>query len=154
MGFEESVPGVTLNVDLLCDFLEKDTDTLDSLPVWADLESGGSILDFDGQGYALHAIDPGITIAKGWVFYRISESADNLDYNGDTLLTSQILVRNPQLTCNTTIMATASSLPGQNPVVVTDGLTGGVFLASEFQALVDFNDDGDIDDLVPRWFRF
>lgn len=154
MGFQESVPGITLNVELLCDFLEKDTDTLDILPVWADLEGGGSILDFDGQGYALHAVDPGITIANGWVFYRVSESADNRDYNGDGAMTSQILVRNPQLTCNTTIMATASSLPGQNPVVVTDGVTGGVFIASEFQAQVDFNDDGDIDDLVPRWFRF
>jgi hypothetical protein len=155
LAFQEEVGGVTLNVDLLCDFVTKDADAIDSLPVWADLAGGTPILDFDGQGYALHEVDPGITVAKGWAFYRVSESADNRDYNGDGFKTSVILVRNPLLTCDTTLMATASSLPGsENPVVVTDGVNGGVFIASEFEAQVDFNGDGDMNDLVPRWFRF
>ncbi|MCI0636428.1 MAG: hypothetical protein L0206_21300 [Actinobacteria bacterium] len=155
MAFQESVTGDTLNVDLFCDFVTKDADATDSLPVWADFEGGGfPILDFDGQGYAILEADPGIVIANGWVFYRVSEAADNFDYNNDSDENDVILFRNPQTTCATFAMATASTLAGTNPVVETDGLTGCVFMTSEFQAGLDMNEDGDTNDLVPRWFPF
>jgi len=154
LAFQESVPGVTLNVDFLCDLLTKDADATDSLPVWADFEGGLPILDFDGQGYAILEADPGIVISNGWVFYRVSESADNFDYNNDSDENDVILFRNPQTTCSTHAMATASTLPGDNPVVETDGVTGCVFMTSEFQAGIDMNEDGDTNDLIPRWFTF
>lgn len=154
MGFQESVIGVTLNVDFFCDEVTKDTDATDSLPVWADFEGSGPTFDFDGQGYALLEADPGIVIANGWVFYRVSENADDFDYNTDGDENDVILFRNPQTSCSTVAMATASTLPGTNPVVETDGITGCVFMTSEFQAGVDLNEDGDTNDLVPRWFTF
>ncbi len=155
LGFQESVPGVTLNVDLFCDFVSKDADATDSLPVWADFEGGLPIFDFDGQGYAILEADPGIVIRNGWAFYRVSEAADNFDYNNDGDENDMILFRNPQTTCATFAMATASTLPGaDNPVVETDGLTGCAFITSEFQASLDMNGDGDTNDLIPRWFTF
>ncbi len=154
LAFQESVPGQSLNIDLFCDLVTKDADTTDVLPVWGDLEGGAPILDFDGQGYALLETDPGIVIAKGWVFYRVSESADNFDYNQDGDENDVILFRNPETTCSTTAMATASALPGTTPVVETDGFTGCAFISSEFQAGVDLNGDGDTNDLVTRWFVF
>ena len=97
----------------------------------------GPVLDFDGQGYALHETDPGVVQAKGWAFYRVSEANDATDYNNDGDTGDVILFRNPQTQCNTFAMGTSSSLPGNNPAVVTDAIKGGVFLASEFQAEVD-----------------
>ena len=122
--------------------MTKDTDATDSLPVWADFEGSAPTFDFDGQGYALLEADPGIVIANGWVFYRVSENADNFDYNTDGDENDVILFRNPQTSCSTVAMATASTLPGTNPVVETDGITGCVFMTSEFQAGVDLNEDG------------
>ncbi|MEM7308496.1 MAG: hypothetical protein AAF682_17575 [Planctomycetota bacterium] len=153
MALMEETFGISVNVDLFCDFEEKDTDAIDSLPIWADFESG-PILDFDGQGYALLESDPGIVQARGFVFFRVSESADAFDYNNDGDTNDVILMRNPQAQCSTVAMATASSLGGDNPVIVTDGAQGAVFISSEFQAGEDFNGDGDVNDLVPRYFVF
>ena len=153
LAWMEEVHGFTLNVDLFCDFFEKDADAADSLPIWADV-TGGGVLDFDGQGYALVENDPGIVLARGFAFYRVSEASDNQDYNNDGDMSDAILFRNPQTQCATVAMGTASSLGGVNPVIVTDAVKGAVYLASEFQAGIDFNGDGDMNDLVPRWFVF
>ena len=153
LAFMEEVAGFTLNVDLFCDFFEKDPDAADSLPIWADI-TGGGVLDFDGQGYALQESDPGIVQARGFAFYRVSEASDDQDYNNDGDKNDAILFRNPQTQCSTVAMGTASSLTGVNPVIVTDAVKGAVYLASEFQAGIDFNGDGDSNDLVPRWFVF
>jgi hypothetical protein len=48
-------------------------------------------------------------------------------------------------------MATASSIAGQ--VIVTDGQFSAAFLSSELDAGIDFNADGDMTDIVVRWFR-
>ena len=155
LALMEEVFGFTVNVDLFCDEVDggKDADAADSLPIWADFESG-PVLDFDGQGYAIVESDPGLVQARGFAFYRVSETADNFDYNQDGDLNDAILFRNPQTQCATVAMATASLLAGDNPVIVTDGVNGAVFLASEFAADLDFNGDGDLNDLVPRYFLF
>lgn len=156
MTFLEEVPGTnpnvgSLNTNLDCALVAKDSDKIDALPVWADFESGPT-LDFDGMGYAVDLANAGIELADGFAFFRVSESADNRDYNGDGDKNDVVLFRNPLTTCGPVPMATSSLVAGQ--VITTDRLRGAAFLSSETQAGVDFNGDGDTGDLVVRYFRF
>jgi hypothetical protein len=158
IAFQERVPcanpGIaTLNVNLFCNFFVKDTDSLDSLPVWADLPSVpgyGRVLDFDGVGYAIDAADAGLVVARGFAFFRVNEAADSRDYNNDGVANDFVLFRNPLTACTPVPMATSSNIDG--PVIFTDGVRGAAFLSSELQAGLDFNGDGDQDDLVIRYF--
>jgi hypothetical protein len=155
--FLEEVPGETnanvgsLNTNLDCDLVLKDSDKTDGLPVWADFE-GGPTLDFDGVGYAVHQTNAGIEIAAGFVFFRVSEADDARDYNGDNQMNDVVLFRNPLTSCNPAPLGTASLVPG--PVLITDRVAGGAFFTDEAMAGVDLNADGDMGDVVLRYFRF
>lgn len=158
IAFQERVPcanpGIaTLNVNLSCNFFMKDSDSLDSLPIWADLPSApgfGRVLDFDGVGYAIDAADAGLVVARGFAFFRVNEAADSRDYNNDGVANDFVLFRNPLTACTPVPMATSSNVDG--PVIFTDGVRGAAFLSSEAQAGLDFNGDGDQVDLVIRYF--
>lgn len=156
LTFLEEVPGTNVNVGSLntnldCALVAKDSDKTDGLPVWADFESGPT-LDFDGMGYAVDLANAGIELAGGYAFFRVSEAADNRDYNADGDKLDVVLFRNPLTTCGPVPMATSSLVAGQ--AITTDSLRGAAFLSSESQAGVDFNEDGDTGDLVVRYFRF
>jgi hypothetical protein len=150
--FLEEVPGTnpnvgSINTNLDCDFVPKDTDKVDGLPVWTDFESGPT-LDFDGMGYAVDKMNAGIVIASGFAFFRVSEGDDNRDYDDDPA-DNVVLFRNPLTTCNPVFMGTASIVPG--PVIHTDRGTSAAFLSTG----IDFNGDGDAhDEPVVRYFRF
>ena len=152
LAFMEETVGFTLNVESDCEAVIKDSDAFDSMPVWADFS--GTTMDFDGQGYSLHEADPGIVLSRGFAFYRVSEAADAVDYDGDGTMSDVILFRNPQTICQTVAMATASSLPGTTCSVFTDNVNGAVFLADEFMHGSDLNGDGDLFDIVPRFFIY
>lgn len=154
--FLEEVPGTnpdvgSLNTNLDCDFVQKDPDKIDALPVWADFESG-PVLDWDGVGYAVDPDDAGIVIAGGFAFFRVNELDDNRDYNADGDENDLVLFRNPLTTCGPVPMATSSLIGGE--AITTDGERGAAFLSSESQAGVDFDGDGDTTDLVVRYFLF
>jgi hypothetical protein len=154
--FLEDVPGTnpnvgSLNTNLDCALVAKDTDKTDGLPVWADFETGPT-LDFDGVGYAVDLNNPGIAIVGSFAYFRVSEAADNRDYNADGQLNDVVLFRNPLVSCGPVPMATSSLAPGQ--VITTDGLRGAAFISSEPQANIDFNEDGDKFDQVVRFFSF
>lgn len=151
IAFQEEVPNLNLNNNVDCALVVKDADAVDSLPVWADFEAGPT-LDFDGLGYAIDEDNAGIVVARSVVFFRVDEAADNRDYNNDGMANDFVLMRNPVFSCGPFAMATASDVAG--PVIVTDASRGGVFLSSEFDAGLDFNGDGDMSDLVPRYFLF
>jgi hypothetical protein len=129
----------------------KDTDKSDGLPVWADFEAGPT-LDFDGLGYACNKSNAGIEIAAGQAYFRLSEGDDNRDYNGDGQLNDQVLFRNPLTRCAPLAIATASAIVG--PVIITDRVSGAAFLSDEAMAGADFNNDGDTNDVVVRYFLF
>ncbi|MEQ1894216.1 MAG: hypothetical protein ABL998_16870 [Planctomycetota bacterium] len=153
--FLEEVPGTNTNVGSLntnvnCAPVAKDSDKTDGLPVWADFESGPT-LDFDGMGYAVDKANAGIELVDNFAFFRVSESDDNRDYNADGQINDIVLFRNPLTTCGPVPMATSSLVAGQ--AIETDGVRGAAFLSSETQADVDFNGDGDKTDLVARWFK-
>jgi len=157
IAFQESVPGTnplvgSLNNNVLCDLVAKDTDVTDELPVWADFESGPT-LDLDGTGFALEAGNAGIVVRFGFVFFRVDEAADGRDYNGDGDMGDAVLMRNPIFSCEPRYMAVVSRELG--PVVVVDDfLEGGAFISSEADAGIDWTGDGDMDDLVVRYFEF
>ncbi len=156
LTFLEEVPGTnaligSLNTNLRCDLVAKDTDKTDALPVWVDFEAGPT-LDFDGIGYAVDPLNAGLVIANNHAYFRVSEAADNRDYNNDGAMNDSILFRNPLAQCNPIAMATSSGLQGF--VIETDGARGAGFFSSEFQAGLDFNGDGDTNDLVVRYFLF
>ena len=156
LSFLEEVPGTnpnvgSLNTNLDCSLVAKDADKTDGLPVWADFETGPT-LDFDGVGYAIDKINAGIEIAGAFAFFRLSEVDDNRDYNNDGVANDVVLMRNPLTTCGPVPMATSSAVASQ--VIITDRDRGAAFLSSETQAGVDFNDDGDTNDLVVRYFLF
>jgi hypothetical protein len=134
----------------------RDADVTDALPIFTDFENNGSVLDFDGVGFAVFPTNPGIVIARGSGFFRVSEQQDNRNYNGstgDTDMADAILIRNSTSTCGPAVMGTASGLVG--PVITTDGVRGAAFVTSESQENGrDLNGDGDSGDLVVRWFRF
>ena len=158
IAFQESIPAanpniISLNTNFNCNFAQKDLDDLDSLPIWADLPvigGVGAVLDFDGVGYAIDASDMGMVIARNFAFFRVDEAADNRDYNNDGVLNDFVLFRNPLTACGPVPMATSSNIDG--PVIITDGVRGAAFLSSEAQAGLDFNGDGDTNDLVVRHF--
>jgi hypothetical protein len=153
IGFQEEVVDLNLNNNLNCVATAKDGDKSDSLPVWADFEGGGaSIMDFDGLGYSVVSSNAGIVLASGFAFFRVDEAADGLDYNNDASADDVVLFRNPQLSCAPVPMATSSALTG--PVIVSDGEQGAAFVSSELGAGLDFNGDGDTNDLVVRYFTF
>ncbi|MCZ6597220.1 MAG: hypothetical protein O7B99_06265, partial [Planctomycetota bacterium] len=147
----EEVPNLDLNIEAFCGFKTSfDGDMIDVLPVWADFAAGPT-LDFDGQGYALVPNNAGIVQARSLAFYRVSEAADGIDYNNDGDMNDPILFRNPLTLCSTTAMATSSGLIG--PVIVTDERElGAAFFADEAAAGKDLNDDGDVFDVVARYF--
>ncbi len=158
IAFQERVPTAnpnitSLNTNFNCIAVQKDLDGLDSLPIWADLPfiSGhGPVLDFDGVGYAIDASDLGMVIARGFAFFRVDEAADNRDYNADNVANDFVLFRNPLTACGPVPMGTSSNIDG--PVIFTDGERAAAFLSSESMAGLDFNGDGDTNDLVIRHF--
>jgi len=158
LSFEEStagdvlgLPNFTLNNCLAGDLVVKDSDGLDSLPVWSDFE--GEKLDFDGIGYALATNNAGIVVVGGQVFFRGNENNDNRSYNDDADMADDILFRNPVASgCTAVAMSTATAL--DEPVVYSDGLGLVAFHCDEAQAGVDYNGDGDQLDFVLRGFRF
>ena len=156
ISFLEEVPGTntdvgSLNTNLDCTLVMKDSDKTDALPVWADFETGPT-LDWDGLGYAVDRTRAGIVLASGNAFFRVSEGDDNQDHNADGDLGDIVVFRNPLTVCAPQFMATGSSLPAD--AIETDGVLGAAFLSSESMAGTDLNGDGDTTDVVARYFRF
>jgi hypothetical protein len=153
--FLEEVPGTnprvaSINNNLKCRVVIKDTDLVDAMPVWLDFEDG-PILDWDGVGYSTDAANAGVFITGNHAFYRVDEAADNRDYNKDGVLDDIILFRNPLNSCNPKNMEESSFVPG--PAIITDLLNAGAaFFVSEAMAGEDLNEDGDLSDLIVRYF--
>ena len=63
-----------------------------------------------------------------------------------------VLFRNPLNSCNPVDMEVSSLVPG--PAIYTDGLdAGAAFFSSEAFADEDLNGDGDLLDVIVRWFE-
>lgn len=153
-AFREAVPGVnplvsSLNNNVRCTEVVKDSDLVDSLPVWLDFASGPT-LDFDGTGFATPTGEAGLVVSRAWVYFRVSELEDNRDWNEDGDLADVVLVRNPAISCDVEVIDVCTSGPG--PAVLARELTAGgaAFLSTG----VDFDGDGNPNELVVRHFAY
>ncbi len=151
--FLESVPGAnplvgSLNNNLGCAEVAKDDDVVDALPVWLDFESGPT-LDFDGTGFAIvPAVGP--VVSQGFVYFAADETADNRDLDGDGDLAERVLVRNPAISCDVEVVGVLAPIDAPPVFVSERNARGAVFLSTG----VDFDGDGDGDELVLRHFAY
>jgi len=68
------------------------------------------------------------------------------------VLDAIFLFRNPLTSCRPSFMEVSSDVPG--PAIITDGLNlGAAFFSSEAMSGEDLNGDGDLLDLIVRYFR-
>jgi hypothetical protein len=162
VGLDESVPlqqnalfqGKSLNAG--CNGVPKDQDTTDTIAAYVRFV--GSTLRLFGRGFALEPGGPGHLSASGNLIMRVSEAADDVDYNNDGDKNDQILLRVPLNNCQPVAMSIHNGLI-QAPIV-TDGTIGALFLAEEAQTIgpgsngEDLNGDGYIGGFALRYFRF
>lgn len=128
-----------------------DTDALDSIPTFARFQSALD-LDFPGPTVATMPGNAGVVIEGGFGFFRVDEADDARDWNGDSDMTDSLLFRtDPDTMQNTNVLAVLNDLP--RPAVESGGTIGVAYVANEAMSGVDHNGDGDMADLVLRWFR-
>jgi hypothetical protein len=130
-----------------------DGDQLDSFPSWSSFN--GNDLVFPGVTRAVSAANAGVIVSKGIAFYRVDEAADGRDWNNDGDMTDFVLFRtslNTFFTAYVGVMTNDVRLAIDTDQVMTP--FGGAFIASEADAGVDYNGDGDMTDDVLRYLRF
>jgi hypothetical protein len=134
-----------------------DLDMADSFPAFARFGPPGSELRVTAAPYAVPPANPGLETAETVGFYRVLESADGRDSNGDGDLSDFVLRRSQ-----------VAGGPFSTPLSVLNGLArpaiergpaavGAAFLADERLEGAggsDLNGDGDANDLVVRWILF
>jgi hypothetical protein len=133
-----------------------DGDELDSVPTFLRFNSGGTELDFPGPAVAVAATNAGITIAGNLGFYRVDENADDRDWNGDGDKADFALFRTTVSTLQNSFFISTLNNLATPAVSIPDPSSPEVaiaFLADEAAQLKDFNNDGDTNDQVLRWFR-
>jgi len=160
IAYEERVSGLVLNRNVDCNEIEKDADATDSVAAWPRLRSElerntlepDHALTFPGLGYAVVADNPGFVVINSIIYFRVSETEDARDYNGDEDTDDICLFRTPLGSgCPIEFVSVTDATPGP----VATGSTRGVgFLAVESMEGVDFNEDGDILDTVVRFLIF
>lgn len=157
-GVVNTTPGVNLNAHNP-PLPGEDTDILDSIPVFPNILSGNT-LNIPGVAIAVQTANAGIVVSKGDVFYRVSESEDSRDWNGDGLETGFVLYATSLSQQVSVSIGTMNSLANRPSVDYdADGASPSVavYLADEQlqgPTGTDFNFDGDKSDLVITWFSY
>ena len=142
IGALEGPTGFNLNNG--CNGVTKDSgsaDLTDTLAAWLLFSPSRDAMLLAGRGYSLQPANPGITFAASQSFFRVSESEDGFDWNGDNDLDDTILFRVPLTNCDPDNMGVLNTLSGE-PAVTSDGLFGAAFFADESIVNSDLNDDG------------
>ena len=132
-----------------------DPDILDGIPAYGRHSAAQDRLLFGGGDAAVKSSNAGIVVAKTTAFYRVDETEDNRDRNGDGDKGDQILMRAPVAGGAGVYLSVLNDQPIPAGIVYdVAGTTGRVaFLAFEADAKQDFNNDGDQNDYVVRYFR-
>lgn len=136
-----------------------DGDGSDSLPTVVRVFEA-DVLTFLGDATlprATSRTNSGLTVEENVAFHRVSEADQgNGDFNGDgdsnDLVLQRFSLTSPR-SFNPTTVGTSGS--GAGPAVATGSGDAefAAFLTEEFQAGIDFNNDGDLSDFVVRYLR-
>ncbi len=148
MAYQESVNNEQIN--------SSDTDTTDSMPTFADMASSTTMV-FPGVAIAVRADNAGIGLGKSVGFYRVSEAADNRDWNGDGDKTDYILFSTgitDGVSRNLGILNNIARQAAQFDVEAPSGLAYIVDESMAGPTGADLNGDGDTLDLVVRFLHF
>lgn len=147
-AYEESINSELIN--------SSDTDTTDSVPTFADMASATTMI-FPGVAIAVRADNAGIGLGKNTGFYRVSEAADNRDWNADGDKTDYILFSTTITDGVSRNLGVLNNIARQAAEFDIDSPSGAAYLADESLAGptgADLNGDGDTLDLVVRFFHF
>ncbi|MED6333861.1 MAG: hypothetical protein VYE81_00560 [Planctomycetota bacterium] len=131
-----------------------DGDASDSVPTFARFESSPEELLFPGFAVAVDSDNAGIVIQNGWAFYRVSESEDGADWNGDGDTNDSLLWRTELVQGLTHVVSILNTENG--PAVVTQAsgeVAVSAWIVNEAQA-GDANGDGRDDGFAVRYFAW
>lgn len=133
--------------------LNGDLDVLDSVPTFPDFVPGPR-LNFSGATIAVDPTNPGQVLVEGVTYFRVSEAADQRDWNGDSDITDTVLIRLFESVGSPEFVSVLNNLPRDavNFAPTETAPNAGVFVAQESMAGEDFNGDGDMGDFVLRYF--
>jgi hypothetical protein len=159
-GVVNTTPGFNLNIHTNPTVPGEDLDTLDSIAVFPGLVGNPPYLDLPGVAIAVQTGNAGMVITKNVAFYRVSESEDSRDWNGDTLETGFVLFATSLSEQRSVGLGALNSLSGRLAIEFNEDESSpsvAVFLADEQlqgAAGTDLNIDGDPSDLVISWFSY
>jgi len=149
IAFQESVFGTSLNS--ACKSISfADGDTDDEIPTFARFSATDLI--FPGVGLAMSPANPGMFIDESSAYFRVSEAAQGTDINGDGDSMDFVLVRNSLFSCDPILMGTTTNPAGGDDLLLSDGVAGAAFIASETDARLDLNNNGNIGEDVVLFF--
>ncbi|MDP6408307.1 MAG: hypothetical protein QGI46_02925 [Planctomycetota bacterium] len=145
--------GVAFGEELSGD-INGDGDTVDSVPTFARFEDSPEELLFPGFAVAVDADNAGIVIQNEWAFYRVSETEDGADWNGDGDTFDSLLWRT-QLPGGLTHVVSILNTEDAAAVVTQDGgdVDVSAWIVNEAQA-GDANGDGRADGFAVRYFAW
>ena len=156
LALQESVAGTSLNQGT--SGAPGDADLLDSIPTFPVFTTA-TTLAFPGILIAVDPAQPGIVVARGLGFYRVSESADNRDWSLDGQLNDRVMFRSSFTQGTTNINGISAAL--NRPAIEVDFEAAtpvvAAFLTDEAMQTptgFDINGDGDKMDLVLQYFLF
>lgn len=161
VALEEKVEGININSHVP-PVAGEDTDTLDSVPTFADFTGSPTYLAFPGVAIAVQPDNAGIVVASNYGFYRVDEADDSRNWNapGDTDETDFILFRTSLQQGISGAMGVLNAIPGRPSIDVNPDESspfGAAFLADEQMqgpSGTDLNGDGDAADVVLSYFKF
>lgn len=138
-------------IGIACNSADSDMDDSFAL-IGAYDENSIEGLRWNGYCYAVEPFNAGGVQVGNVLFLRVDEDAQGRDLNEDGDRDDQVLL------CHTVFplgrlyfIGTLNDLPG--PAVARGDEGTVVYLSDEAMASRDLNDDGDMDDLVPRYLR-
>jgi hypothetical protein len=152
ISFTEEAQGTSLNS--ACAVEPHDDDVDDVLPAWVRFpfdEDDPSEMFVSGLGLALPPGAGGVVLREIRAYFRVSELEDAMDHDKDGDLDDIVLMRSSILTCDPKFIGVVEDVAG--PAITTGGEEWGVFWTLESLAGEDFNEDGDAEDRVLRYFR-
>ena len=149
IAFQESVIGDSVN-SACKSFTFADDDETDEIPTFARFS--GTDLIFPGVGLAMSPGNPGMFIDESSAYFRVSEAAQGTDINGDGDSLDFVLVRNSLFSCDPVLMGTTTNPAGGDDLVLSDGVAAAAFIASETDARLDLNNNGNVGEDVLLFF--